>query len=597
MTTQYNVVTYGNLTNNNGVLSGFSASNYATLPLNFNPTLLYYDIVFKFNTANVSQEQVLFMVYNANNYTFPVVNIEIFNSALYFETTSGEVQYAEIIGITTLSSNTDYWVKVNRNGNTYTLYLSTDGTTFVSEGTYTTNSHPPLDNYKSLIGLYYSSIDGFKLPFDGGIDLNESYINIDNIRWWQGVTVTSNVRTRIQLRHDTAANWTSVNPVLLDGEVGIETDTRKQKIGDGSTAWNSLPYDVGSTALQSITSSNVTTALGYTPVNKAGDTMSGNLTISKSNPNFIVKDSRIDFTTNPSSNIFSVFSALKDANNVSVGEVWHEYRTDGSHAIFFQSRKSATDNNTYSTLKLGWDGSGNRYAELNSKLLVGGILTVNGNATQQIIKNNIDYSTRTTAGEVYSDLQFQNYEGTRFNTIRSAITYDNTGTANGSYMIFGSNKLNNSFPDGIKLFCDSNNNLSCTFPKTTCCDGQWVNTSVQLANNVSLPIGADQEITYDLSSAIPNNNYKYEVVLNYGVQTGNSSGAGLSANIIGSGDSIWHRICDTYARGSWYMVVGGNIVVTVGTTRTIKLHYTTISKAGQLNYLYVEGYRRIGTNA
>ncbi|MBQ1989040.1 MAG: hypothetical protein II234_03970, partial [Clostridia bacterium] len=66
---------------------------------------------------------------------------------------------------------------------------------------------------------------------------------------------------------------------------------------------------------------------------------------------------------------------------------------------------------------------------------------------------------------------------------------------------------------------------------------------------------------------------------------------------IGSGDSIWHRICDTYARGSWYMVVGGNVVVTVGTTRTIKFHYTTISKAGQLNYLYVEGYRRIGTNA
>ena len=32
------------------------------------------------------------------------------------------------------------------------------------------------------------------------------------------------------------------NPVLADGEIGVETDTDKIKIGDGVTAWNSLPY-------------------------------------------------------------------------------------------------------------------------------------------------------------------------------------------------------------------------------------------------------------------------------------------------------------------------------------------------------------------
>ena len=47
---------------------------------------------------------------------------------------------------------------------------------------------------------------------------------------------------RIQLRRDTAANWTSVNPVLTQGELGIETDTRKLKVGDGSTAWTGLGY-------------------------------------------------------------------------------------------------------------------------------------------------------------------------------------------------------------------------------------------------------------------------------------------------------------------------------------------------------------------
>lgn len=47
---------------------------------------------------------------------------------------------------------------------------------------------------------------------------------------------------KIQLRRDSAANWTSVNPTLAAGEVGLEIDTQKSKIGDGSTAWNSLAY-------------------------------------------------------------------------------------------------------------------------------------------------------------------------------------------------------------------------------------------------------------------------------------------------------------------------------------------------------------------
>ena len=44
------------------------------------------------------------------------------------------------------------------------------------------------------------------------------------------------VKTKIQFRRDTAANWTSVNPTLASGEMGIETDTNKFKLGDGSTA-------------------------------------------------------------------------------------------------------------------------------------------------------------------------------------------------------------------------------------------------------------------------------------------------------------------------------------------------------------------------
>jgi hypothetical protein len=50
--------------------------------------------------------------------------------------------------------------------------------------------------------------------------------------------------TRIKLRRDTAANWTSANPILAEGEPGLELDTNKIKYGDGTTRWVALDYAV-----------------------------------------------------------------------------------------------------------------------------------------------------------------------------------------------------------------------------------------------------------------------------------------------------------------------------------------------------------------
>ena len=47
---------------------------------------------------------------------------------------------------------------------------------------------------------------------------------------------------RIQLRNDTAENWTNANPILLKGEMGVETDTGKTKIGNGTARWTALKY-------------------------------------------------------------------------------------------------------------------------------------------------------------------------------------------------------------------------------------------------------------------------------------------------------------------------------------------------------------------
>lgn len=78
--------------------------------------------------------------------------------------------------------------------------------------------------------------------------------------------------TRLQQRRDTAANWTSANPTLAAGEIGLETDTSKFKVGTGSATWTALAYGgiQGTTGSQGTTGTTGSTgAQGTTGTNGA----------------------------------------------------------------------------------------------------------------------------------------------------------------------------------------------------------------------------------------------------------------------------------------------------------------------------------------
>ena len=78
------------------------------------------------------------------------------------------------------------------------------------------------------------------------------------------------VITQIQFRRGTASQWSSTNPVLAAGELGYETDTGNFKIGDGTTAWNSLSILNGITASTTATFTNKT-------INLSSNTLTGTL--------------------------------------------------------------------------------------------------------------------------------------------------------------------------------------------------------------------------------------------------------------------------------------------------------------------------------
>lgn len=118
--------------------------------------------------------------------------------------------------------------------------------------------------------------------------------------------------TRIQVRRDTEANWTSNNPVLASGELALSTDVAKIKIGDSSTAWSSLGYaTVSEPAVQALVDAAIANIVDGAPdllntlnelasavgddanfittiqssvdskVSKAGDTLTGDLTLAQ----------------------------------------------------------------------------------------------------------------------------------------------------------------------------------------------------------------------------------------------------------------------------------------------------------------------------
>lgn len=321
-----------------------------------------------------------------------------------------------------------------------------------------------------------------------------NYYNLMNLNG-SGITVGS-VNQPIKIAGNATRPQYNSNDLALYSD--IPTVTVDQVYDATSANAQSGIAIAGAGFLTNLTSSDVTNALGYTPVDKAGDTMTGALSIILSGDdakNLIIRNDSIERFVTPSTQNQTRIQFL-DKNGDDIGSIYYQQRTDGSSRL------------------------------------------------SQILRNN-------SGSDAYSYI-------------------------------------------GI----DSLGSPTCTFPNTECVDGQWVFKSSELANGVTWNSTSHSDAkSYSLSSYLPDDSYKYEIILRANGTTTSTSGKSIRVGVTSDIITTQAYACSCRTRTSSSQNCAGSIILPVGTGRKISVAGTTDASADGTYRIRVLGYRRIGTNS
>jgi hypothetical protein len=193
---------------------------------------------------------------------------------------------------------------------------------------------------------------------------------------------------RIQLRRGLADDWTSADPTLAAGEVGLESDTGKFKFGDGSTAWATLPYALENTLGDYVLLSDVGQPNGVASLNSSGKVPANQLDISELSQDAVntalVAGTGISKSYDDNANTITL-SVNATTSNISEGT--NLYFTDEraqdavNTAIVAGSNlvKAYNDNDNTITISMPNDITLTGY--VNSDLLVANSAEINGELT------------------------------------------------------------------------------------------------------------------------------------------------------------------------------------------------------------------------
>ena len=170
----------GSLVNNQGVVSGFSESNYGLIDKTPPSNITSYEFMATFTTgAQRDEQQGIF----ANSYTNrATVQMVIFtDNKLYIQHPEDASTWISVQTTTPLVANTTYQAKGIWDGSNLSLYYKTN-----EENEFTFVGTTPVSTiyWVEPIGVGCDRLGAF--PFSGSIDLSQSYIKINGKMWWQG---------------------------------------------------------------------------------------------------------------------------------------------------------------------------------------------------------------------------------------------------------------------------------------------------------------------------------------------------------------------------------------------------------------------------
>lgn len=168
----------GSPTISNGVASGFSANNYLISSQNFNPDNNIWEICIKFNmfSSNGSASGLLFPSSSGNSIALYITSDNI----LQFSLSSNGYSWDIVSGynLFTLNLNTDYKLKIKFTGFSYDVY-SYENNEWVIKASFI--SSVAIVNTKGIV--LGNTRPGTNIPFNGSIDLVNSYIKINNTKY------------------------------------------------------------------------------------------------------------------------------------------------------------------------------------------------------------------------------------------------------------------------------------------------------------------------------------------------------------------------------------------------------------------------------
>lgn len=183
--TENNITVTGTIANNNGVISGFSADNYAILP-DTPDGVNSFEIFFKCTTgADFTNNQLLYGQSSNTNYATPQLQLGGATKQIWCGVSVDGATWTTVCSKSDIiEPNTTYYSKLVWNNKVVKLYVST--TKDITEQHLVGSN--TLDNltWSIPLGLGFDQNPG-NGAWLGNIDLNECYIDINGSRWWDGV--------------------------------------------------------------------------------------------------------------------------------------------------------------------------------------------------------------------------------------------------------------------------------------------------------------------------------------------------------------------------------------------------------------------------